>query len=96
VRFTGVKANEIRGVPLDVSLHPAQLYEFGLLMTPITWRLFQSPHRPRTVFGAYLMLADGQRFVVEFFSEHQQANFLGGPFSNAQRIAIALACAGAF
>jgi phosphatidylglycerol---prolipoprotein diacylglyceryl transferase len=96
VRFTDFDANKITGVPLDVDLHPAQLYEAGLLLLAflITWRIAVRPHRPGVVFGAYLMLAAGERFVVEFFREHQQANFGGGPLSNAQLIAIGLALAG--
>jgi phosphatidylglycerol:prolipoprotein diacylglycerol transferase len=98
VRFTNPEANRITGVPLDVDLHPTQLYEFALLILTflVTWRLFQRPHRPGSIFGVYLILAAGQRFVVEFFREHQQANFGGGPLSNAQLIALGLVAGGVF
>ena len=96
VRFTSYDANKITGVPLDVDLHPAQLYEAGLLALVflVTWRLFLRPRRPGLVFGVYLILAAGERFLVEFFREHQQANLLGNPLSNAQLIALGLALAG--
>ncbi|MCC6538329.1 MAG: prolipoprotein diacylglyceryl transferase [Bryobacterales bacterium] len=99
VRFTNFDANKITGVPLDVDLHPTQLYEAGLLALAfvITWRLATSGSRPPGfVFGAYLLLAAAERFIVEFFREHQQANFGGGPLSNAQLIALGLAVAGAY
>ncbi len=96
VRFTNYDANKITGVPLDVDLHPTQLYEAGLLALVflITWRLFLRPHRPGFVFGVYLILAAAERFLVEFFREHQQANLGGNPLSNAQLIALGLALAG--
>ena len=96
VKFTSFEANKITGVPLDVNLHPTQLYEAGLLALTswITWRLFQRSHRPGAVFGAYLLLASAQRFFVEFFREHQQANLAGLPISNAQLIAAGLGLAG--
>ena len=96
-RFTNYDANKITGVPLDVDLHPTQLYESALLGLTflVTWRMFRRGHRaPGLVFGVYLILASGERFLVEFFREHQQANFLGGPLSNAQLIAIGLALTG--
>jgi len=96
VKFTSHDANKITGVPLDIDIHPTQLYEAGLLGLTflITWRMFLRPHRPGFVFGAYLILAAGQRFIVEFFREHQQANFGGGSLSNAQLISIALILGG--
>ena len=97
VRFTNFDANKITGVPLDVDLHPTQLYEAILLTAifAITWRLsMRANRRPGLVFGAYLILAAAQRFLVEFFREHQQANFLGAPLSNAQLISVGLALAG--
>lgn len=98
VRFTDYDANKITGVPLDVDLHPTQLYEAALLLLTffVTWRLFKKPHRPGFVFGVYLMMAAGQRFIVEFFREHQQANLWGSPLSNAQLIAIPLVMLGGF
>jgi phosphatidylglycerol---prolipoprotein diacylglyceryl transferase len=97
VRFTDFEANKITGVPLDVDLHPTQLYEFGLLLLTFgfLYRLFLRAHRPGVVFGAYLILASLQRFLVEFFREHQQANLGGGPLSNAQLIALVLVAGGA-
>jgi len=99
VRFTNFDANKITGVPLDVDLHPTQLYEAGLLGLAfvITWRLAVSAKRPPGfVFGAYLLMAATERFIVEFFREHQQANFGDGPLSNAQLIALGLAAAGTY
>lgn len=96
VRFTNYDANKITGVPLDTDLHPTQLYEAALLGLAfiVIYRLLQRGHRTGFVFGIYLMAAAGERFVVEFFREHQQANLGGGPLSNAQLISIGLAALG--
>ncbi len=96
VTFTSFDANKITGVPLDVSLYPTQLYEAALLglTALIAWRQFQRPHHPGAVFGVYLILASAQRFLVEFFREHQQPNLASWPISNAQLIAIGLAVTG--
>lgn len=96
VRFTSFDANKITGVPLDIDLHPTQLYEAALLAIAFLalYRLIHQPHQPGSIFGLYLLLASGERFLVEFFREHQQANFGGGPLSNAQLISIGLAALG--
>ncbi len=82
-------------VPLDKTLHPAQLYESAadLLIFAILYRQFNRRHRPGHVIGLYLVLYSTARFIIEFFREHEQS--LVGPFSLTQWIALALLILGA-
>lgn len=92
VIFTDPEAHRLVGVPLDVALHPTQLYEaaaeaaiFGVLM-----RSFSKPHREGAVIGLYLILYSTARFFIEFVRYHDQPNPFGGPFSATQWIALLL------
>ena len=82
-------------VPLDKTLHPAQLYESAadLIIFGILYRQFNREHRPGHVIGWYLVLYSAARFIIEFFREHEQA--LVGPFSLTQWIALGLLISGA-
>ncbi len=97
VTFTNPVAHDLVGVPLNVALHPTQLYEsfaefliFGILY----WRI-RKPHADGTVIGTYLMLYSTARFMVEFFRVHEQGNLLGGPFDTSQWISVGLFLVGA-
>jgi phosphatidylglycerol:prolipoprotein diacylglycerol transferase len=97
VTFTSPVAHELVGVPVNLPLHPTQLYEafaefaiFGLLY----WRI-QKPHGDGKIIGAYLMLYSAARFTVEFFRVHEQGNLLGGPFDTSQWISAGLFLLGA-
>ena len=97
VTFTNPVAHETVGVPLNVPIHPTQLYEafaefaiFGLL-----YRLIRKPHSDGGIIGAYLMLYATARFTVEFFRVHEQGNVSGGPFDTSQYISAGLFLLGA-
>ena len=97
VTFTSLLAHERVGVPINVPLHPTQLYEafaefaiFGFLY----WRI-QKPHGDGAILGAYLMLYSTARFTVEFFRVHEQGNVLGGAFDTSQFISAGLFLLGA-
>jgi phosphatidylglycerol:prolipoprotein diacylglycerol transferase len=97
VTFTSPVAHELVGVPLNVPIHPTQLYEafaefaiFGFLY----WRI-QRPHGEGGIIGAYLMLYSTARFTVEFFRVHEQGNVLGGAFDTSQWISAGLFLLGA-
>ena len=97
VTFRNPDANALTGVPLHVSLHPAQLYELGaesLLFGFLYWR-FGREHKPGNIIGLYLLLSSVLRFGIEFTRFHEQALPFGLPFSITQWIAIGLALAGA-
>ena len=98
VTFTNPAAHDLVGVPLNVPLHPTQLYEafaefliFGILY----WRI-RRPHTDGTIIGIYLLLYSTARFIVEFFRVHEQGNLLGGPLDTSQWISIGLLLVGTF
>lgn len=95
VTFRNPEAAELTGVPLDVKLHPAQLYEvftetalFGFLY----WR-FGKSHTPGKIMGLYLVLSSIARFLIEFTRYHEQGLWWG--LSLTQWISIGVAVAGA-
>ncbi len=97
VTFTNPVAKDLVGVPLNVPLHPTQLYEsfaefciFGILY----WRI-RKAHRPGAIISLYLILYSTVRFIVEFFRYHEQGNLWGGPLDTSQWISILLVLAGA-
>ena len=97
VTFTNPVAHDLVGVPLNVPVHPTQLYEafseFAIFAF-LYWRI-RRPHAEGGIIGMYLMLYATVRFVVEFFRVHEQGNLLGGPFDTSQWISAALFIAGA-
>ena len=97
VTFTSPVAHELVGVPLNLPVHPTQLYEafaefaiFGFLY----WRIRRA-HDDGGIIGAYLMLYSAARFMVEFFRVHEQGNVLGGAFDTSQFISAGLFLLGA-
>jgi phosphatidylglycerol---prolipoprotein diacylglyceryl transferase len=98
VTFTDPAAARLVGVPLDIALHPTQLYEafaefliFGFLL----WRI-RRPHAPGRIIGLYLMLYSTARFIVEFYRFHEQGNVAGGPLDTSQYISMGLFALGAW
>lgn len=96
VTFTNPEAHRLTGVPLNVPLHPTQLYESALtaLVAAIVWYAIVRPHPPGRVLGLYLMLYSAARIFVEFFREHDQVSPFGGPLTWTQWIAAGLGVAG--
>jgi phosphatidylglycerol:prolipoprotein diacylglycerol transferase len=97
VTFKNPDAGALTGVPLNVPLHPAQLYEpatEALLFAFLYWR-FNRPHNPGQIIGLYLLISSIVRFFIEFERFHEQALPFGLPLSITQWIAIGLAIAGA-
>jgi len=97
VKFHDPAAYALTGVPLEIALHPAQLYESGaeaLVFGFLYWR-FGKPHAPGQIIGLYLVISSVLRFMIEFTRNHEQALPFGLPFSITQWIAVFLAAAGA-
>ena len=92
VTFRNEEAHRLFGTPLNRPLHPTQLYEMAaeLINFAILWHFFRKPHRDGAVVGLYLLLYSTERFVIEFFRDHEQANPFGGPLSAAQWTSIGL------
>jgi phosphatidylglycerol:prolipoprotein diacylglycerol transferase len=93
VTFTNSDAMQVTGVPLNVPMHPTQLYEAftGLVVFTLVYRAIMRPHAGGSIIGLYLLLSGSARFFVEFFRYHQQPNPFGGPLTTAQAISIGLA-----
>jgi phosphatidylglycerol:prolipoprotein diacylglycerol transferase len=98
VTFTNSDAHRMFGVPLDIPLHPTQLYESGAeaLIFAILYRRFQRPHKPGAVIGLYLVLYPAARFLVEFVRAHDEFNPHFGPFVLEQWIALGLLALGVY
>ena len=97
VTFHDPAAALLTGVPLEIALHPAQLYESGaeaLAFGFLYWR-FGRPHAAGQIIGLYLVISSVLRFLIEFTRNHEQALPFGLPLSITQWIAIGLAAAGA-
>jgi phosphatidylglycerol:prolipoprotein diacylglycerol transferase len=95
VTFRNPEAAELTGVPLDVKLHPSQLYEVATetaLFAFLYWR-FGRAHAPGKIMGLYLVLSSVARFLIEFTRYHEQGLWWG--LSLTQWISIAVAVAGA-
>ena len=94
VTFTNPDANALTGVPLNISLHPTQLYESGTeaLIFAFLWWYFHRPHRTGSVIGWYLILYSVARIAVEFLRHHDQGLISG--LSLTQWISMATFAAG--
>lgn len=99
VAFTDPYAHEVVGVPLNVDLHPTQLYESAALFLTFAF-LYRMHARKRfdgQLLGWYLVLYPGARFVVEFVRYHSSNAWLWQDrLSDAQGIALALVATGAW
>jgi phosphatidylglycerol---prolipoprotein diacylglyceryl transferase len=96
VTFTNPEANRLVGVPLNIPLHPTQLYEAfaEFVIFAILYRKVRRPHRAGSVIALYLILYSAVRFVVEFFRNHEQGNLWGGPLDTSQWISLVLLMVG--
>lgn len=100
VTFHNRDAGELTGVPLDLPLHPTQLYEAAsqFLLFALLWLLYnrrmEGRLAPGQVFAVYLAGTATARFAVDFFRAHDSPHPFGGPLSIAQWASLALAAAG--
>lgn len=94
ITFRNPEARDLVGVPLNVPLHPTQLYESlseALIFAFLYWRIHKA-HAAGEIFGLYLMLYSSARFLVEFVRNHEQATHLG--LSLTQWISLGTLAAG--
>lgn len=79
--------------PIDVPVHPTQLYEAAVLV-PIAMLLVRLRRRGAAdalVLAAYLMMTGALRFGIEFIRVNER---IAGPFTLAQIIAAGVVAAG--
>jgi phosphatidylglycerol:prolipoprotein diacylglycerol transferase len=91
ITFTDTLAAKNVGTPLDVPLHPTQLYEAGaeLLILAV---LLATEHKgrpfPGRTFWGYLLLYGISRFAIEFFRGDPRG--MVGAFSTSQFVSLVL------
>jgi phosphatidylglycerol---prolipoprotein diacylglyceryl transferase len=98
VRFTSNYAAEQSGTPLNVPLHPTQLYESAAALLIFVGLLWLSRHKRfhGQVTLAYVALYGAVRFTIEYFrGDAARGTVLGGLFSTSQFIAILMVLAAA-
>lgn len=97
VTFTSEYSHQMVGTPLNVALHPYQLYESGatLILFLLLLYLFTRRAFVGQVFSAYLMSYSTVRFLLEFYRGDLDRGFvLGGLLSTSQFISLLLFPAG--
>jgi phosphatidylglycerol:prolipoprotein diacylglycerol transferase len=90
VTFTDPVAERNVGVPLNVPLHPTQLYESaGLFVLCGLLLLLEKRRWPGQTFAWYLGSYAVLRGTIEFFRGDPRGSVLGGAVSTSQVIALA-------
>ena len=91
ITFTNEYARQNVGTPLNIALHPTQLYEAGAeLIILILLLVFERKGRPfpgRTFWG-YMLLYGITRFIIEFY--RGDARGMVGMFSTSQFVSMLL------
>jgi phosphatidylglycerol:prolipoprotein diacylglycerol transferase len=93
ITFTNPVANQNVGTPLNIGLHPTQLYDAGAeLLILILLLLTERRGRPfagRT-FWSYMGLYAISRFIIEFFRGDLQRGVVVGEISTSQFVSLLL------
>ena len=90
ITFTDVHANSVTGVPLNVPLHPTQIYEAGLEFALFFFLLWLAPRRKFTgqLFVTWGILYGVSRFIIEFLRGDPRGFVLDGLLSTSQFVGI--------
>ncbi len=96
VVFTNPLANEITGTPLNIRLHPTQLYEFvaELANFAVLYWLATRKKFEGEIIGLYMVMYGIERYVIEFFRGDPGRGDVWGIMSGTQLISICLVIAG--
>jgi phosphatidylglycerol:prolipoprotein diacylglycerol transferase len=96
VRFHSRYALMWSGTPLNVPLHPVQLYGAAaeLLICGVLLVLLARRHADGEVFGGWLALSGVARFVLEFYRGERGVEFFGGFLDGRQLLALVMIAAG--
>src|SRR3954447_6637323 len=92
ITFTNPYAAANVGTPLNVPLHPTQLYEAGaeaLILGLLLYTERRGRTYPGRTFWLYMLLYAISRFVIEFYRNDERGTV--GMFSTSQFISILLA-----
>jgi phosphatidylglycerol:prolipoprotein diacylglycerol transferase len=97
VTFTNPLAQQLVGTPLNVPLHPTQLYEFVAEVAnfAVLYWLVKRKRFEGQVIGLYMFLYGIERYFIEFLrGDEGRGDVLNGMMSGTQLIAIGLVISG--
>jgi phosphatidylglycerol:prolipoprotein diacylglycerol transferase len=97
VTFTDPLAKQLVGTPLNIPLHPTQLYEFVTELALFSLLLWVWKHKQFSgqVFGTYTFLYGIARFSLEFYRDDPgRGSVFGGAMSLTQLISICMVVLG--
>jgi phosphatidylglycerol:prolipoprotein diacylglycerol transferase len=97
VTFTNPVANAISGTPLNVRLHPTELYESVVELINFLFLYWLIRHKKSDgqVIGAYMFLYGVARYFLEFLRDDpERGSVFGGAMSGTQLISIFLVLIG--
>jgi phosphatidylglycerol:prolipoprotein diacylglycerol transferase len=97
VTFTNPLANSLVGTPLNVRMHPTQIYEFLAEMAVFAVVMWTWKHKKFSgqVFGTYAFLYGIARFWLEFYRDDpERGSVFGGLMTLTQLISIVLVIIG--
>lgn len=93
VTFTNTYSGTLVGVPLEIALHPTQLYGALAnlaLFAGLVW-FYRRKRFDGQVFWVYVLAYSALRFVIEFFRGDPRGTVFGGALSTSQFIGIVMA-----
>jgi phosphatidylglycerol:prolipoprotein diacylglycerol transferase len=93
VTFTNPYSQQIVGVPLNIPLHPVQLYESttSFLIFLLLWQHLKKRKFTGQTFVLFLSLYSVARFILEFFrGDEDRGIWLNGMLSTSQIISLGL------
>src|SRR6266568_1182089 len=90
VTFTSETAHDLTGVPLNVKLHPSQLYEAAIVLMaiPLLLWLRNTKRFQGEVFIAYMMYYAVARFFLEFVRDDPRGSYVFNLLSTSQLISL--------
>ncbi|HUS19718.1 MAG TPA: prolipoprotein diacylglyceryl transferase [Terriglobales bacterium] len=97
VIFTNPLAARGAGTPLDIPLHPTQVYEFmaEMVITSILLLMWRHRRFPGQIFGTYCFLYGVARFFLEFLrGDPGRGSVFGGLLTLTQVISIVFVIVG--
>lgn len=93
ITFTDTYSGTLVGVPLEIALHPTQLYGALAnlaLFAGLVW-FYRRKRFDGQVFWVYVLAYSALRFVIEFFRGDPRGTVFGGALSTSQFIGIVMA-----
>jgi phosphatidylglycerol:prolipoprotein diacylglycerol transferase len=92
ITFTDTYAARAVGTPLDIALHPTQIYEAAATLLIFLALVWLAPRKrfDGQVFVSYVTLYAIVRFAIEFFRGDERGSVLGGLLSTSQFVSVML------